>query len=211
MQAIHKKFVSNFLIFLIIVITVGNLITYSEYQNLFRVNNDILESGQTMRAANQAIISLHEAGMKVSAFIIADDLEGMKNLPETITSAQLNLDALKPLIQDTKGQIDAFDEAMPLVKEKLDYLGKIYLAYQANNKAEARRLASDKTRFDLTNKINQKILIIKKIEMSQLEDSRSKLHDNIIIANSLFMLMNIISIGLLIFCFYRITHDDRKR
>jgi CHASE3 domain sensor protein len=206
----HKKFLSNFIILFIIVITVGNLITYSEYQNLFRINGNILESEQTLRAANQAIISIHEAGLKVSAFLLADDGEGMKNLPETITSAQLNLDALKPLIQDTKGQRDAFDELTPLVDEKVTNLNKIFAAYRAGDKAQARRLANDKGRFDLIGKITQKLFIIKKIEVQQLDDSRSKLHDEIIIANSLFMLVNIIIIILLIFCLFRITHDDRK-
>ncbi len=210
MHRTHKKFISNFIIFLIIVITVGNLITYSEYQNLFRVNSDIMDSGQTVRAANQTIISIFDGTIKISAFIMADDNNGMKSLPETITSAQLNFNALGPLIQDTKDQVEAYNAATPLVKEKLDYLTSVYTAYKNGNKAEAMRLANDKSRFDLSDKINQKIYIIKKIEMSQLSQSRTSLHNHIIIANSLFMLINIISIALLIFCLYKITHYERK-
>jgi CHASE3 domain sensor protein len=210
MQRYNKKFLGNFIIFLIIIITIGNLITYSEYQNLFLVTRDIQDSGQTLRAANQAIISLHEAGMEISAYLLAGDADGMKKFSETITSVQLNLDALKPLVQDTKEQAEAFNEITPLMQEKNTFFREINSAYEAGNKELLLKIANSKARFELTNSINQKLFIIKKIEMDQLIDSRTKLHTDIIIANILFMLTNIISIALLIFYFFKITHDGPK-
>jgi CHASE3 domain sensor protein len=205
---VKKKYIKYFLIPCIVAIAVFNFLTFYEYQSLFRVNNDIIESYQTIRAANQVIISINEAGLKVGGLLLGNDETGVKNLPEIIISAQLNMTTLNQLIQDNQMEIDFYKQLKPLFDQKVQFLQNVLAKYSAGDKAGAIQIGSDPNRLLLTEKIAQFIIEIKKIETNQLEDNRTKLDTDMMVANALFILVSLITLGLLMFCYYILNRED---
>jgi CHASE3 domain sensor protein len=191
-----------------VAIAIFNFLTFYEYQSLFRVNNDIIESYQTIRAANQVIISINEAEIKVGGLLLGNDENGVKNLPEIIISAQVNMTTLNQLIQDNQMEIDFYKQLKPLFDEKVHFLQNILIKYSAGDQAGAIQAGSDKNRLQLTEKISQLIIEIKKIEVSQLENNRAKLDNDMMLANALFILVSLITLGLLMFCYYILNRED---
>ncbi len=205
---VKRKYVKYFLIPCIVAIAIFNFLTFYEYQSLFRVNNDIIESYQTIRAANQVIISINEAEIKVGGLLLGNDENGVKNLPEIIISAQVNMTTLNQLIQDNQMEIDFYKQLKPLFDEKVHFLQNILIKYSAGDQAGAIQAGSDKNRLQLTEKISQLIIEIKKIEVSQLENNRAKLDNDMMLANALFILVSLITLGLLMFCYYILNRED---
>jgi CHASE3 domain sensor protein len=140
-----------------LILTIGGLYSYSEYQRSFQMSHHIIESYQTIRAANQTILSVNEASAEVSALLLTSNLDTIQNLPELIVSAQINLAALKPLFEN-----------------KIAFLQSVVTEYSKGNQAGAIAIASDKNRLALTHQINQLIIDIKHIEIGQLETTTMK-------------------------------------
>jgi CHASE3 domain sensor protein len=88
---VSKRAINIFLVIAIVILAIGSVVTFTQYQNLFRVNADVDESYRTIRAADQALISITEAALKVSSFVLGNDTDTISNLPETIIAAQVNL------------------------------------------------------------------------------------------------------------------------
>jgi CHASE3 domain sensor protein len=205
----NKKMLNNFLIFAIAFVTICNLIAFGEYQNLFKINGDVIESYLTIRAANQTLISVNEASQKVSSFLFAGDNEGINNLPQIIISAQVNLATLKQLTADNAEQTAIYNNLKSIIDQKISYLNNVYGTLSSGNRDAALQLASDKKRFQLTTQIGQSIIDIKKIEANQLEDNHNKFISNLKIANALFLIIGTFSIALLIFCFYLLNNPNK--
>jgi CHASE3 domain sensor protein len=206
--AVKKKHIKFILIPCIVAIAIFNFLTFYEYQSLFRVNHDIIESYQTIRAANQVMLSINEAGLKLGGMLYANNETGVKNLPEIIISAQLNLKTMDQLIQDNQIEKDFYSQLKPLFDEKIQFLQNVISKYSAGDKAGAIQIASDPNRIALSEKIGQLIIEIKKIETSQLEDNHMKLTCDMTLANALFILVSLITLGLLMFCYYILNRED---
>jgi CHASE3 domain sensor protein len=157
-----------------LILTIGGLYSYSEYQRSFQMSHHIIESYQTIRAANQTILSVNEASAEVSALLLTSNLDTIQNLPELIVSAQINLAALNQLIQDEPSQLKFYAALKPLFENKIAFLQSVVTEYSKGNQAGAIAIASDKNRLALTHQINQLIIDIKHIEIGQLETTTMK-------------------------------------
>jgi CHASE3 domain sensor protein len=190
------------IIILVLIITIGNLIIFNEQENVTRINSNIIQSYRTIRAINEAIISIGEANVKISDFLLNNNEEALNNLQQDIISAQVNLSTLDQLIQDDKGQVEYYNELIPLVTQKITTLQKIISAFNQGDKAAALAEANDKNRFELTRKINSIIIHIKIIEMNQLSDSQNDFEKQRLNFTYLTIAENLLCICLLILCFF---------
>jgi CHASE3 domain sensor protein len=192
------------ILFLISILTtfVTGFWAYHKYQSALQVNADIIESYQTLRAANQSLLSINEASMNVSTYIITNDTNTIAKIPELILSAQINLAALNQLIQDTPEQLKISKELTPLFDEKITFLKKITAESAAGNKEMLVKTAEDPNRLVLTNHIIQLIIDIKKIEAAQLENSIRTLQLNKVNANNFYILSGSLDILLLLLSYF---------
>jgi CHASE3 domain sensor protein len=195
---------------LVLIITIVNLIIFSEQENVYRIHKDIIQSYQTIRATNQAMISIGDASAKISDFFLNNNENGLKNLQETIIAARVNLSTLDQLIQDDKAQVTYFNELMGLFTQKITLLEKIIFDFSHGNKRNALLEANDKSRFELTNKINSFLIHIKSIEINELNGSQQAFEKLRLRYTYLTLVENILCICLLILCFSTIKRNKTR-
>jgi CHASE3 domain sensor protein len=123
-----QKFERNSILFLffvgIIILTAGGIFYFMQMQHALLTNNDIHESYQTIRVADQAQIAIDEAAMDVGRFLHTDAVD-LNNLPELIISAQINFNALAQLIDDDATEKNVMKELKPLFDKKIEFLNKV--------------------------------------------------------------------------------------
>lgn len=164
---IRNTFFSIFLTGIILLLISG-ILFYQQFQRMLTANENSAISYETLRAANSALNAIHEASLEAGSFLQNDDDEALKNLPEIIIVAQINLSTLGQITQDDKYQQLLFKELTPYVTQKFAFYNKIITQFQAGDKAGALATAGDKGRIPLTKQINQLIGLIKQIEVNQL-------------------------------------------
>jgi len=182
-------------------LTVSGILGYLRYAQAFESNAEVIKSYQTIRAANQALISLDEASLEVSTFLFSKNTTGIKNLPELIISAQLNMTTLHALIQDNPIEIKLYNEMRPLFNKKIAILNQTIAIYAAGNNDSALQFASDADRLQLTVSISQLLFEIKKIEIGQLDHSMALYKLKKIDADKFFIFLGSLNVLFLIFNF----------
>ena len=202
---VSKRTINIFLVIAIVILAIGSVVTFTQYQNLFKVNADVDQSYRTIRAANQALISITESSLKVSNFLLGNDEDTITNLPETIIAAQLNLSVLEQLIQDNDDQKKAFANLLPIFNEKVAFLKEIISKYQAGDRPGALQVASDKNRLLQTSQLMQLLIVIKTIEQQQLQVSNVKFNQEVVSANGLYAIFSMLSSILPVLCLFRLN------
>ena len=170
-QSFLKRATSTFLLTAILSLTLSGIWVYNLYQQVYDVNMDVVTTYQTIRAANQSLVSLDEAAIDVRAFLISDDSNIIKKFPETIITAQLNIETLHQLISDNATELQVFNKLQPLVDAKIAYLEKIIFLYRSGNKTAATTLSADRNRVASSRDIYNLITEIKKLEVGQLDEA----------------------------------------
>jgi CHASE3 domain sensor protein len=203
--SVSKRTINIFLVIAIIILAIGSVVTFTQYQNLFRVNAAVDQSYRTIRAANQALISITESSLKVSNFLLGNDEGTISNLPETIIAAQLNLSVLGQLIQDDDNQKKAFATLLSIFNNKVSFLKEIISKYQAGDRPGALQVASDKNRLLQTSQLTQLIIVIKTIEQQQLQINNVRFNQEVVNANGLYAIFSMLSSILLVLCLFRLN------
>jgi len=205
---VSKRVINICLIIAILILSLGSLMTFIQYQNLFRVNAGIETSYRTIRAANQAIISLNESSLKVSNYLLGADTESINNLDETLIAAQVNFNVVGQLIQDNDLQKNAFRQVTPLFMDKINFLNEIIKKYKAGDRLAALQLESNKKRITENNQITPLIMEIKKEELRQLDANHAIFYKDVVDANGLFATFSMLSSILLILCLFRLNRKE---
>jgi CHASE3 domain sensor protein len=185
-----QKFERNSILFLffvgIIILTAGGIFYFMQMQHALLTNNDIHESYQTIRVADQAQIAIDEAAMDVGRFLHTDAVD-LNNLPELIISAQINFNALAQLIDDDATEKNVMTELKPLFDKKIEFLNKVVAQFSSGDKAGAIETAGDKSRTALTLSIRQKIIDIKHIEALQLQAAKFAFQNKLQTSNLVYI------------------------
>jgi CHASE3 domain sensor protein len=185
-----QKFERNSILFLffvgIIILTAGGIFYFMQMQHALLTNNDIHESYQTIRVADQAQIAIDEAAMDVGRFLHTDAVD-LNNLPELIISAQINFNALAQLIDDDATEKNVMKELKPLFDKKIEFLNKVVAQFSSGDKAGAIETAGDKSRTALTLSIRQKIIDIKHIEALQLQAAKFAFQNKLQTSNLVYI------------------------
>jgi CHASE3 domain sensor protein len=185
----------------IISLTIAGFWVYNLYQHTFDMNFQVTRDYQTIQAANQSLLAINNVALEVSIFLISKDVNAISKISPLIISANANIAALQQLIQDNPVEIQIFNHLQPLVEKKISFLQRIMTEYTSGNQAAALQLAASKDRIQLTERINQLILDIKKIEMEQMNQSSAAYDQYKIDANKFFILFRTINILLFIFLY----------
>lgn len=171
----HKNLISFFLIFSLITFAICGSVSYLQYQRLSNTYYHLIESYQTIRAANQTIISFDEASMAVSRFLITKESGSLSKIPEYAIAAQINFDALKQLVSDNKTQSDIINTLEPLIKLKLAFLNNVANLYAGGQIDQIMTIIMDKKRLHVTFEITALVAAIKQEETNQLNQHNENL------------------------------------
>lgn len=193
--------VSTLFLIVILSITLSGIWVFNRYQSIYDMNLDLMTDYQTIRAADQAILSINEASVAVSAFLATNDEEEITKLPEDIISAQLNMQTMRQLINDNKTEQNIYNKLLPMIKKKIEFLQNIIQLYKSGNKQAAFQLASDKSRFPLSDEISRLIIDIRKIEIGQIQQLTPAYQLNKINADMSFIIIGLLNILLLLFTY----------
>lgn len=188
-----KNLLPLFFLIGLLIITIGGIIDYKLFENVLNAQADITESYQTISSANQSLLSITKAALDVSVFLYTGKNEIINKLPEEIIAAQVNMSNLGNLIKDNPGQIMIWNKLYPLFNAKILFLNNIISEYKKGNKQDALEIASDKNRLQYTSEIIQLIINIKKIESSQLKESKIQFQVNKLNAQKLFILVGMMA------------------
>jgi CHASE3 domain sensor protein len=195
-----KDFIMSLIIIAFTVLIAGNYATYLEYKNSINFNLKRLESYETLKLANQSLLSIDEAALQVSTLLLTHDSTIVKDLPRVIISAKLNYAALIQII-DTPAQIQMLIKLTPLFEKKIQFLQSIIAEYNRNNFQQALLIASDPIRINLTKNMIELLIGIKLIEMDELYQAQKNYEIALSKTNHSFFMVNVISVILLLFCF----------
>jgi CHASE3 domain sensor protein len=191
-----QKFERNTILFLffigIVLLAVGGVYYYFQLQWALKYESEVQQSYQTIRAANQAQISIDEAAMDVGRLITTTDATSIGNLPELIISAKINLEALTQLTDDNADQQNSLKELQPLLDKKMEFFNKIVAQASAGDHSSAITIANDPERITLTKSIVQKILDVKHIEVLQLTKFTDLFHSELRKAKLVFLTVGIL-------------------
>jgi CHASE3 domain sensor protein len=174
-KQLHKRLISTFLLLGLITLIILGTVAYLQYDRLSNGRDSLIESYQTIRAANQSLISINEAAIDIGVFLQTKDASILKKIPEIITAAQVNFETLEQLIHDNANQLDLFTKLKPLFQSKLLFLTTIINKYDMGKMDESLQIAADKDRLKLTDAITQYIIAIKQLEIGQLDLNNEKL------------------------------------
>jgi CHASE3 domain sensor protein len=199
--SLHKRLTIALFLTAIILLLISGISAYHKFNYVMRVDNDISQSYQTLRAANQSLLSIDEAALEVSTFLLTNNLDAIKNLPEIIVSAQVNYLTLMKLTQDNVNQAQIAKVLKPIFDEKIESLKNIISAYNADNKEAAVKISGDTNRLTKTSQIIQSIIDIKKIEIGQLERSLRQVNLDKEAANSFYIVVGSCNVSLFLFIF----------
>src|SRR5690348_4928928 len=94
-KVLHRNLISYFFLSGIILLSVFGIILYMQYSQLSNTYNYTIDSYQTIRAANQSLISIDQAALGVSSFLLTKDTESLSQIPNFITAAEANFVTLK--------------------------------------------------------------------------------------------------------------------
>lgn len=170
-KTLHKNLMSFFLLFSILAFIISGAIGYIQYYCLSNTYSNLIASYQTVRAANQSIISIDEAALNISAFLDTKDPQTLAKIAGFIIAAKVGFENLKQLVINNEKQRQLIKEVTPLFEEKIAFLSKITEAYSTGNMNQLMLTASDKNRLHLTNSIDALIIAIKQEEIQQLAAS----------------------------------------
>jgi CHASE3 domain sensor protein len=171
---------------------------YHLYQVALNSNANMIESYQTIRAANQSILSLQEAELGVNYFVLTGDKEAIKKLSENIISTELNIETLHKLTTDDATEIRLFNILKPLIDEQIQLLQKIVSVYQTRNQQAAIQLVRNKDSLLKNKKIYQLIIDFKQIEQGQLEQATPIYALNKYNADRVYILSGIFNVTMLL-------------
>jgi CHASE3 domain sensor protein len=207
-KGLHKNLLSYFLLFSIITLIITGILSYIQYGRLSNTYFNLIQSYQTIRAANQAIISIDEASLNVNSFLDTHNAALLSKIPELIISAEVNFEALKQLVADNKLQTDLGIEATSLLQDKILFLTKL-IKQHTLEQANQPLLRSDNNSLDLTNRINSLIVGIKQEEIRQLNASATDLMKYKAELNPIIRWLGILS-GLLFISFLYLLNSYLK-
>ena len=207
---LYKSFISYFLLFSMIALIVCGVMSYVQYNRLSNTYLNLIESYQTIRAANQTIISLDGAALSVGSFIYKNDATSLTKLPELIIAAEVNFAALKQLVSDNKTQTDLANQATPLFDSKIIILTKITKEYKSGQTSQAMLIAEEGSKLHLTTQINTYIQAIKQEEVKQLNQHAKNLVKFKTQINSFIPMLGILS-ALFFICFLFLLDKYLKR
>lgn len=208
-KALHKKLISLFLLFGILSLIAFVLTAYFQYCRLFNAQNNLVISYQTIRAANQSLISIDEAALNVSTFAQSKDPDILVRILNIIIAAEVNFSTLSQLIQDNKNQRALLNVLTPLFENKINFLNAVLTTMKNNQVDQALQMASDRDRLRSTREIEKLIIQIKQYEISQLEETNERLkifrYETTLLLTALGLLM-----GFLFFCFFMLLNQYFK-
>jgi len=179
-------------------LTVSGIWVYTLYQKAFEDNSDVVESYQTIRAINRTMLSVNDASLNVSSFIITSDRKFINKLPNLIISIRVNLATLAQLIQDDSTEVEMTRKLNVMIDKKIEFLQSVI---KLNNGYNKNKLISNPNRLELTYSINQLMVEIKKIEIGQLERAMPVYQLSINKANRAFILLGSLNVLLILISF----------
>ena len=209
-KPLHKNLISIFLLMGVVTLAFCGIVSYLQYFRLSQSNNELIQSYQTIRAANQSLISIDEAALRVSSFLQTRDASALTQVPQLITTASVNFETLKQLVNDNVQQTELANELSPLFSKKIMFLAKISSEYSSGNIEQALQTASDENRLKQTNEIIQLVVEIKQIEIKQLDGTNANLKIYKMKAWQMIKFLGILSGFLFLCCFYLLNRYLEK-
>lgn len=201
-NSIRKSIAITLLLAAAMSLTASGIWTYTLYQSAFKNNSDAIESYQTIRAINRTLISINEAELDISSFIMTRDNHFINKLPELIVSIQVNLATLTQLIQDNATEIAMNNKLTTLTNTKIAFFNSILQLHKSSHKNATLSPTSISNRLKLTYNINQLMNGIRKIEISQLEEAMPEYQLSINTANRSFVLLGTLNILLILIAYF---------
>lgn len=201
-----KNFICTLFLFEIIFFIFSGVWVYCLYDKVFVASEDMVTSYQTIKAANQAVLSINEAGLDVNAFLVAHDPSELQNLTNAIVSARLNVVTLQQFISDNQTEMQLFAKLQPLLERKIAFLNKVVELSKSGDEAGAVKLAADKERVIVSKAINQVLIDIKKIESGQLDQATPVYKLDEFDANRYFILAGLINVVVMLLIYIGMRH-----
>jgi CHASE3 domain sensor protein len=167
----HKNMIGFFFLAAMAGLSAGIVLFYAQMQSLLQINAQVIQSYQTIRAANRTTLAITDAALRLSIFLNTHEQAIIQKIPEIIISAKVNLSTLGQLIQDDQIQRKMFLELLPLFNKKINFLDNYVTQAMLKNKKTSLEPFSDKSRIVLTYRINELLEGIREQEINQLNSN----------------------------------------
>lgn len=171
-KILHQRIISiNFLI-AIVLLAISTIYYSIEHSHRKKENENIMLSYQTMRAANQTLLSLGQALLRLNTYTHTHDPAIIKKIPEYLEAAKVNFQTLSSLIADNSYETSLYHKTQPLFDEKIKLLSQVYQEDVRGNLQSPILLDS------ALDNINENLHLIKSEELKQLTNSSIKIYTN---------------------------------
>lgn len=172
--------------------------TYSLYQKAFEANAHIINVLETIRSSNRLILSVNEAAIDVSQFVITRQIEALSRLPEIIVSIDVNNAVLLESIANDDTEIAIYNNLKPLLDSKIKFLREVAAKYESHDAESILKMSSGKERLPLSVDITSLVIAIKNIEKGRLEEAGPQFQLLKYRADSMFILLGTLNVFLLL-------------
>lgn len=197
-KLLRRNIANTLILISAISLIISGVYIYILYQNAFRDTNDVIETYQTIRAINRTLLSVNEAALDMSSFIITGDEKFRKKFPEVIISIQVNLATLSQLVQDDPIEVEMNKKLSVMVNKKIEFIQSAIKLPSFTDKKALSSLISNPNRLELTYSINELINKIRHIEIDKLEKAKPNSQFSITKANRMFILLGSLNVLLIL-------------
>ncbi len=190
-----------FLITIVSLLTSG-IWTYSLYQQAIKANDIVITSYESIRAINRTLLAINDAALDVDALLLTKNKINIKKIREEIIAIQVNVETFSLLVHKQPIESQIFKATTPLIEQKIKFLQQVLKEYSSLDKKLDIHLMSDKSKFPLTDKINQLMLNIRIIKTDQLNTAMNQYQHFINIANQSFISLGLLNMILIFLSFF---------
>lgn len=111
----QKSFINALLTIAMCLLLGVGYFTYKQTQRLFETNTSVAHTYQVIGKANQTLLSLTQAELAVRDYLVSNDQQAIKKMPEWVADAENNASSIRQLTTDNPHQQHRLDQIQPLL------------------------------------------------------------------------------------------------
>jgi PAS domain S-box-containing protein len=207
----QRSYINILLLAALFILTGSNLLSYFQMQQLLVTNAWVIHTHEVIETATNLKFSVSDAGSEINQSIYTKNILHLPHFLNMFATVNNTMAALKKLTADNSVQQYNIDKLKPLVQQRVTILQEILTTDSDKSKQLDLILSSYSKRLELRKEINFYANKIIQQEQDLLQHRTSAFQHDVAKNNLIFMIIALLSEGLLVLSLILLNHYLTKR
>ncbi|TAK78664.1 MAG: hypothetical protein EPO11_01060, partial [Gammaproteobacteria bacterium] len=165
----HGKLTNTLLLIAFLILMATGIFAYYQIYHLLKSNTWVIHTHNVMETANESLLAVTIAEVKVERYLLAGDKNISQPVPELLQLTKDSIKKLKELTKDNPIQQKRLKVLEPLVKQKINALQKAISYVFPQHKTEATKLIASMEQQKIAQQIRKILLSFNSEELHLLK------------------------------------------